>query len=257
MSRTPPAAVARQLRQEAAFGCAECGCPIIEYHHIIEWQEKQHFDAEHMVALCPTHHTQYGKLSKSKAYEIKRNPFNQRTNRILGYLGGNKIQKTLLLGSNTIERTDHVLTFCNYPIFSYTLVGTEYQLSAYLPDDNFWPEIEVKQNHLTAKTGDFWDIEFKTNWVKFRRKRGDVFLEIDFRGEQVQVNANLKILGNSVVLAPNASDLSLPSLGNIKLTNSYLGYAPVAIELSSYSTIYPPNYAMLNPKHLLVKSNRT
>jgi hypothetical protein len=41
-----PAAVARQLRQEAGFGRCCCGVPILQYHHIIPWAAEAHFRPE-------------------------------------------------------------------------------------------------------------------------------------------------------------------------------------------------------------------
>ncbi len=55
-----PEPVARQLCQEAGFGCCKCGVPIIEYHHIIKWSVDQHFRPEDMMVLCPTHHDEAG-----------------------------------------------------------------------------------------------------------------------------------------------------------------------------------------------------
>ncbi|MBU5337278.1 hypothetical protein [Intestinibacter bartlettii] len=38
-----PNPLKRELRQEAHFGCVNCGNPIIEYHHITPWSEvKEH-----------------------------------------------------------------------------------------------------------------------------------------------------------------------------------------------------------------------
>ena len=66
LSRTVPPEVARHLRAEAGFGCAVCGCPILEYHHIIPWAERMHYEVEHMVALCRNHHQETGKATQGK-----------------------------------------------------------------------------------------------------------------------------------------------------------------------------------------------
>src|SRR5215469_13568423 len=72
---TTPASVERQLRQEAGFGCAKCGHPSIEYHHIIPFAEEQHFRPKDMVALCGNCHPAISKLGRDKQYEIKQAPF--------------------------------------------------------------------------------------------------------------------------------------------------------------------------------------
>jgi hypothetical protein len=206
--RNPPAAVARQLRQEAGFGCAACGCPIVEYHHIVEWHERQHFEPEHMVALCPNHHTEYGKLSRQKSYDVKQNPINVRKGKIEGFLGGNKKQKALRIGGVTVSDCESALNFSGIVNFSFALEEEEFRLNVFIPDDCFWPEVEVKKNNLIANTAEFWDIEFKTNWEKFRRKQRDIFLEIDFRGDHVEIDGAFNIGTTTISLKEKNSQIN-------------------------------------------------
>ena len=73
-----PAGVARQLRQEAGFGCCKCGVPILQYHHIVEWAEDQHYRSEDMMVLCPLHHDQAtkGAMPEAEQRVLKTTPFN-------------------------------------------------------------------------------------------------------------------------------------------------------------------------------------
>ena len=73
MGRIPPADVKRELRQEVNFGCAICGAPLLEYHHIIPYSEAEHHDPDHMVAVCPNHHrlSDDGAISRSELYTAK------------------------------------------------------------------------------------------------------------------------------------------------------------------------------------------
>lgn len=246
-SRTPPAAIARQLRQEAGFGCVVCGCPIVEYHHIIEWNEKKHFDPDHMVAMCPNHHSEYGKLDKSKAYTAKQNPINIRKGRIEGLLGGNKGQKALRLGAMTVKNCGSALNFSGINLFSYSLSNGEYLLDVFLPDENFWPELEVSKNSLKAEIGGFWDIEFKTNWVKFRRKKGNIFLEIDFRGDLVEIDGRFDIAGQSVSLAEKGAKIGNAQVADVHLENCAIGW-----QFGPKGKLLKPNFAMVNPRAVLV-----
>ena len=81
-----PAAVMRELRQEAGFGCAKCGHPYIEYHHIVPYAEDQHFRPEDMVALCGNCHPVVSKLRRDRQYAIKREPHNVSENLLRGAL---------------------------------------------------------------------------------------------------------------------------------------------------------------------------
>lgn len=79
MSRNIPASVKRELRQEANFGCAICGFPLIEYHHIEYFSDEEHNDPSRMIALCPNHHSAAGPgtegITPDRLYEYKQEPF--------------------------------------------------------------------------------------------------------------------------------------------------------------------------------------
>jgi hypothetical protein len=83
-----PAAVARELRQEAGFGCCKCGVPILQYHHIIPWSEEEHFRAGDMMVLYPLHHDQAtkGAMPEAEQRELKAKPFNIVRRRAQGQL---------------------------------------------------------------------------------------------------------------------------------------------------------------------------
>lgn len=163
MSRALPVNVARQLRQEAGFGCAVCGCPIIEYHHIIPWAERQHFEPEHMVVLCPTHHRELGKLPRRLCYEAKKAPRNIRENRLEGLLGGNNNAKGIKFGSTTFEEGYPLVYAFQHPIISYHRIDGQYLINLFVPDRNFWPEIEIRSNQISSRPSLFWAIIYLTN----------------------------------------------------------------------------------------------
>ena len=75
-----PAEIRLQVRQESIFGCAACGCPVIEYHHIIPFHEVKKHEFENIVALCPTCHTkahESGPWSQEYVRTLKASPFNK------------------------------------------------------------------------------------------------------------------------------------------------------------------------------------
>jgi hypothetical protein len=83
-----PLAVARQLRQEAGFGCCKCGVPILQYHHIVSWKDEQHYRPEDMMVLCPLHHDQAtkGAMPVDEQRELKSSPHNIKAGRARGLL---------------------------------------------------------------------------------------------------------------------------------------------------------------------------
>ena len=245
-----PASVRRQLRQEVAFGCPVCGNPFLEYHHIVPWSEKQHNDPDHMVALCPTHHAEYGKRPRSHSYDLKKHPFNAKTGKIKGYLVSDREKPEFLAGSNIFINTPIIFSYYQIPILKYVVENGENLLSAYLPDSNFWPELRIENNDIIANTRDFWDFEFKHNFVSVRKRRGSVFFQVDFRKSVAEVAANLVISGMEFKFTPSET-----SFGNSSIKNSRIESCSAGLSYGERNArIIPPNYAMRLPRAILYES---
>lgn len=112
-----------------------------------------------------------------------------------------------------------------------------------MPDEDFWPEVEVKKNHLTAKIGDFWDIEFKTNWVMFRRRKRDIFLKVDFRGDHVEIDGSLDIGGKAISLKEKSSQI-----GQVKFGDVHLQACNVGVAIGPRGRILRPHFAQATPR---------
>jgi hypothetical protein len=240
-SRNTPPRVARQLRQEAGFGCVVCGSPIIEYHHIIEWKESRHFDPEHMVVLCPSHHTEYGKLGRQRAYKAKQSPHNIRHGHFKGLLGGNQRHRGMRFGGMEIIGCTTAVSFFGNPILSYSQESGETLVDFYFPKADFWPDIEIASNVATTWIDGFWDIEFKTNWVKFIKSDGS-FVHIDFREEFVAVSGNFELGGSRYEL--NKSSIKIDDTTH---HGGRVSDGKVGLTLGGTERILRPNYAMAMP----------
>lgn len=65
LSRHPPAAVLRQLREEVNYSCPICGSPFLTWHHFDPpYHVQPHHNPDGMIALCPLHH----KMADSGVY---------------------------------------------------------------------------------------------------------------------------------------------------------------------------------------------
>jgi hypothetical protein len=97
-----PDPIARQLRQEAGFGCCKCGHPIVQYHHIIPFANEAHFRAADMMALCPNCHGEAtgGALTSARQRYYKANPFNLERGFARGWLTINEDYLGVVLGGN-------------------------------------------------------------------------------------------------------------------------------------------------------------
>jgi len=126
---TTPASVERQLRQEAGFGCAKCGHPYIEYHHIIPFAEEQHFRPKDMVALCGNCHPAISKLGRDKQYEIKQAPFNIEREMFQGALVYDKRHLLFRVGGNLYENVPTILRFLDIPIIACAIKDNQAKIT--------------------------------------------------------------------------------------------------------------------------------
>ena len=77
ISRNPPEAVKRLLRQEVGFGCPlpYCRRPFLSFHHFDPpWNKEQHHRPEGMIALCVEHHAaaDRGAFDNSRLRKLKK-----------------------------------------------------------------------------------------------------------------------------------------------------------------------------------------
>jgi hypothetical protein len=129
-----PADVERSLRQEAGFGCAKCGHPYIEYHHIIPYAEDAHFRPEDMLALCGNCHPAVSKLGRDRQYELKTGPRNIRRNMLNGALEYDKRDLIFRVGGNWYENIPIILQYKNTPIVACSLKDGQAKVSLNLFD---------------------------------------------------------------------------------------------------------------------------
>lgn len=242
-SRYIPINVRETLRKEAFFGCVVCGNPILEYHHIVPWSVEHHNRLEDMVAVCPTHHREIAKRPPSYAYERKQNPYNKDVCRFEGELSTAEEITSFVVGGNEYIDTPTVFSYFQIPIFRYRIEAQQALISIFIPDAEFWPEIKVVDNDVVARTSDFWDIEFSTNFLRFRKRKGKNFLSIDLRKNPAKINANLMIGGEGFIFSPSSSNIGSATIRNCRFYNCAGGI----LYGGPRERLILPNYAMCNP----------
>tara|TARA_R110002095_G_scaffold35615_1_gene33504 strand:- start:1989 stop:2720 length:732 start_codon:yes stop_codon:yes gene_type:complete len=200
-----PEEVKRQLRQEAGFGCCKCGNPIIDYHHIIPWEKEQHFRAEDMMALCPTHHRQYGSIQKSLQYKIKLKPRNINDGYTLGNLTPHHTNTRVIVGTNTfgLMQKGSVLKYQDEDLFSFSISPEGYlllNLKLYDEQDNLLAEII--QNEWRSHNNFIWDIVHKPYYIKISKRLYNVELEINFKKIPIELKGKLWRNGHKLSFSP-------------------------------------------------------
>lgn len=192
-SRPPvPTDVARQLRQEARFGCSKCGNPIIEYHHIIRWEIEQHFRPEDMVAFCPNCHDEADAMTEQEERDYKANPINIQKGLTEGYLRLKQNNLVVQMGNNYFINNGTILSVDKERLMGIRLNPNgrlEISVDLYDKDDNLIAIID--NNDWILGNYKIWDFEFDYNYIIIRNKLYDISLELDAQVTPVKINGKL------------------------------------------------------------------
>jgi hypothetical protein len=214
MGRIPPAKIKRELRQEVNFGCAVCGAPLLEYHHIVPYSEIEHHDPDHMIALCPNHHQlcDDSAISRSELYEYKRDP---ELNDVVDYdFYFDPHSPVIPLGSSFVEVASFgryvVLQVSNEPIISINYIDgrMEFDINFYNDQDDLIAV--VTDNEWWANTDEFWDIRYQSNRLKLWNEKYKVGLKVEYNPENSTVSMKGRFLydGNEFLVHPSSIKFS-------------------------------------------------
>ncbi|MCP3056558.1 SEC-C metal-binding domain-containing protein [Aurantimonas marianensis] len=224
-----PADVERTLRQEAGFGCAKCGHPYIEYHHIVPFSEEEHFRAADMVALCGNCHPAVAGWGRDRQYEVKKNPHNAKSGIARGALEYDKRNLVFKVGGNWYENTPTILQFHDIPIISCHLEEGQAKISLNIMDDTGRIILSVKDNNIIFRINDLWDFEYRHNLATARYGARDVALKLDFRGQDATIEGKLWLGSQQALLRHDHTTLP----GNNVFRGSRITNCGVGIQLGN------------------------
>jgi len=227
MSRYIPADVRRKLRKEANFGCAICGAPIIEYHHIIPYSEKEHHDPDHMIALCPNHHrpSDDEAISRDELYYRKENPKNTNEVDYSFYFDSN----IPIIEIGNVEVGLGEQGRCSIlKIADTDIISVNYDSNQLGFDVNFYDKsgnliAEISNNEWWADVESVWDMKYKSNWFKLWNNDKEVGLKIEYDTESDRISMKGKFyfegdafyVHPSKIIEPNGNRQISGSLGII------------------------------------------
>ena len=210
MNRIPPVKVKRELRQEVNFGCALCGGPLIEYHHIVPYSEADQHDPDHMVALCPNHHrlADDGAISRTELYSAKKDPANNERVDYDFYFDPHS--PVIPLGSNVVE----IGSFGRYQllqVYDEPLISINYIDGRVEFDVNFYNEDNdliavITDNELWANTNEFWDIKYQSNRLKLWNRKYEIGFLSEFNPENSTISFRGRFLfeGDEFIIHPSS-----------------------------------------------------
>lgn len=202
-----PADVTLRLRQEAGFGCCGCGHPIIEYHHIVPWEEKKHFDPEHMMALCPNCHSKMSVMSLEDQYGMRLKPHNILRDLIEGQLvTPRKKAPEIRLGKTATFRDCRgpIIVIDEVPILEVRFddVGRALvSLNLFDEEDNLIAAI--RDNEWTAGAYASWDFLCREGYMKIRNRPKSTLLEFNLKEDVLSFKGMFWKSGNNVWVKPS------------------------------------------------------
>ncbi|WP_157884768.1 HNH endonuclease signature motif containing protein [Halorubrum aethiopicum] len=170
MDRYIPAAVRRDLRTEVNHGCAVCGSPLVDYHHIIPKNERDHNNPEHMITLCPNHHrlADDGAISRERLYYLKNNPHNDEIVDSLFYFESEQPKFEIAdLTCEVPQEGEYALVKINKKdlfVLEYNSGLITFNLEIYNQDNELIAE--VTNNEWKAYTDRVWDLVYRSNELK-------------------------------------------------------------------------------------------
>lgn len=181
MSNRPrvPEQVKRQLRQESYFGCCKCGCALIEYHHIIPWQEEKHFRPKDMMVLCPNCHAEIVTFPKNKQYEMKQEPYNKTNGNPMGQLYNHQKELSLEVMGNKFTNTPILIFMDDEPIIGLTKDNNgQVGINATIYGESDDLLVTIKNNEWCSYTDTVWDIIHRPNYLKVNSQSRKILLEV-------------------------------------------------------------------------------
>src|ERR687886_778 len=184
-----PLQIQKQLQKETLYGCAICGCPILEYVQMIPNSDTQTFIPENMVSLCPFHHLQYrngDNLSESSIRDAKNNPYNK-THENDSFIIQSQ-DMPVSVGKCEFVNTSRVLVIDDFDIVSIKRENGKYLLL----DINFFDKLNnliaiVSDNTWTAEKSSDWSISYKSGSLTMRNQTRKILFEA-----QVETNPDNK-----------------------------------------------------------------
>ena len=205
--RKIPLNVARQLRQEAGFGCCNCGHPFIQYHHIIPWVEEEHYRPEDMMAVCGQCHplATVGAVSEAEQRKWKKRPKNIIDNEVRGKLWVTSRDLTVQMGSCCAVNTPTLIQFGKEPILKAILSPEDGRvlISATVQDNAGKMIAQIKDNEWVMSPSSVWDFEAHARHATIRTAFGKIAFTVDTRNDVVNMNGNWNYGGREIKFSPS------------------------------------------------------
>jgi hypothetical protein len=216
-ANTTPLRIQEQLKKETLYGCALCGCPIVEYVHITPHSDIQAFLPENMIALCPSHRIKYEskEVSEAALNDAKIKPYNKINE--ASFVIGESQEMIVNIGNRKFINTSRILVIDDFDIISIRRGGGEEQQDGYkkyiLLDINFFDKFNnliaiVSENNWTAErksisTGD-WSIIYEPKHLVIQNPSRNILFDAKVNNNVISLTASgMYYNGSSIRISEN------------------------------------------------------
>lgn len=247
MARTVPAQVARQLRQEAGFGCCVCGNPVFEYHHLVRWADDQHFRAEDMMVLCPNHHDMAtkGAMPEAVQREYKSLPRNIRDKRARGKLEVYQDYCAIKLGTMTLVNEGPFLQIDGNDVLVCYLSDRKLELSLKLYDEDDHLLVEIERNEWVSGDPLPWDIQGEYQRLAIREKARKISLSLDLTRTPAELRAQFWYHGKYITCDPLKIQIG-PNPAKVSVSNFALVGGSISIDQGAVKVCKEPDAVLIS-----------
>lgn len=212
-----PLQIQKQLRKETLYGCAICGCPILQYVHIIPYSSIQAFLPENMVTLCPFHRIKYDnkEITQSALRDAKINPYNK-TKEQEAFIIAQSQDMIINIGKCKFINTSRILVVDDFDIITIRRGEEQQEDKKYLLlDINFFDKFNnliavVSENSWTAErmrsssNGD-WKISYnKPKHLVIQNSARNIMFDAKVNNNEIILTANgMYYNGSSIRITEN------------------------------------------------------
>jgi hypothetical protein len=203
-----PAPIQKQLKKEAVFGCVICGCPLLNYIHIIPPFDKNAFLPEDMAAICPNCKSRFDRHEFSESYlrDVKKNPHNRMREKDAFSLESGEM--VINLGKMKYINTPRVLAVNDFDIIT---LKQENERKLILLDINFFDKLNnlvaiVSENSWVAEkqvSTSVWEINYKPKHLVIRNNQNELLFEARIEYQEVFIRGVMYYSGSTVKVTDN------------------------------------------------------
>lgn len=239
LSRTIPADVRRQVRQQSGYGCVICGMGVIQYEHVApEYHEAEFHDPLAITLLCPSCHSKVttGFYSKQKVLQAMKAPAAKRDGFSKDFFDFCGPHPSIKIGGMTLVRCHSPVIIYDRPILkieSPKEPGAPFLLSGIFCDEEGKPTLEIVENEWRAHS-DSWDVEVSAGEITVRDSPRNIVLKLKVLPPDVIMVEKLKMRFGFVDININGETINLKSpTSDLTLSNCLAEDCRVGISMYS------------------------